>query len=215
MNPRSTDLPVPVEFWYDFASNYSYLAAMRIGALAEKFQVSVIWRPFLLGPIFKSFGWDNSPFVLQQEKGAYVWKDMDRQCSKYGLQFQKPSNFPRNSVLATRVAMLAQDSQWIATFSKEILHLNFAEDEDISDPDLIAAVLADLNLDAASLLAAAETDDNRKILREQVSAARQLGVFGAPMFLVQGEMFWGNDRLEDALIFAATFQENAHSNPRK
>jgi 2-hydroxychromene-2-carboxylate isomerase len=67
-----------VEFWYDFGSNYSYLSIMRVEKLAQDLGVKVAWKPFLLGPIFKSFGWESSPFVLQKEKGAYVWQDMVR-----------------------------------------------------------------------------------------------------------------------------------------
>ncbi|MDM5181206.1 DsbA family protein, partial [Massilia sp. DJPM01] len=69
-------------FWFDFGSNYSYLSTMRIEALAAAQGVRVLWKPFLLGPVFKSFGWNTSPFVLQKEKGAYVWRDMQRQCDK-------------------------------------------------------------------------------------------------------------------------------------
>lgn len=192
-----------IEFWYEFGSNYSYLAVMRIDALARQYGVTVLWRPFLLGPIFKSLGWDNSPFVLQKEKGAYVWKDMERQCAKYGLPFKRPSVFPRNAVLAMRVALLGVGAPWLSAYNQRIMQLNFAEDRDIADPALIAAVLTDLGLPAAGLIEAAEGDDNRARLRAQVERARQLGIFGAPTFFVGDEMFWGNDRLEDALIFAS------------
>src|SRR4051812_25736200 len=92
-----------VEFWFDFASNYSYLSMLRMRALAAAAGVTIVLKPFLLGPIFKSLGWDNSPFVLQEMKGAYVWRDMQRQADKYGLAWRRPSVFPRNGLLAARI----------------------------------------------------------------------------------------------------------------
>ena len=83
MNDTTAQASPTLEFWYEFGSNYSYLAVMRIDELARQHGVKIVWKPFLLGPIFKSFGWDNSPFVLQKEKGAYTWRDMARQCEKY------------------------------------------------------------------------------------------------------------------------------------
>lgn len=95
--PRSA---AGIEIWFDFASNYNYLSLMRIEAEAARHQLPVIWRPFLLGPIFQSFGWNTSPFVLQKQKGDYVWKDMARQCRKHGLPWRVPSRFPRSALLA-------------------------------------------------------------------------------------------------------------------
>jgi 2-hydroxychromene-2-carboxylate isomerase len=192
-----------LEFWYEFGSNYSYLSVMRIEALAEQHGVTIVWKPFLLGPIFKSFGWDNSPFVLQKEKGAYVWKDIARECEKYGLPFKRPSTFPRGALLAIRVALLGADQPWIAPYSKRMMQLNFVEDRDISSADAVGGVLAELGLAAAELIAEAQSDSNKRRLREQIEAASQKGVFGAPTFFAGDEMFWGNDRLEDAMRFAA------------
>lgn len=95
-----------IEFWFEFASNYSYLSVMRIDGEARRRGVEVIWKPFLLGPILRALGMANSPFVLQKEKGVYVWQDMIRQCHKYGLRWTKPTTFPRASVLPARIALL-------------------------------------------------------------------------------------------------------------
>ncbi|HEY0062082.1 MAG TPA: 2-hydroxychromene-2-carboxylate isomerase [Telluria sp.] len=195
--------PTPIHFWYDFGSNYSYLSVMRIEALAAKRGVPVVWRPFLLGPIFKAFGWDNSPFVLQKEKGAYVWKDMAREGKKYGLPFRQPTSFPRTAVQAARVALLGSQASWGAEFSRRIMLLNFALDQEIGSDALVFAVLRDMGLPADALMAAARADEVKARLRDQVAEAHRLGVFGAPTFLVGEEMFWGNDRLEDAIRCAA------------
>jgi 2-hydroxychromene-2-carboxylate isomerase len=175
---------------------------MRIEELARQHGVAIIWKPFLLGPIFKSLGWDSSPFVLQKEKGAYIWRDMVRQCEKYHLPWTRPSTFPRRTVLPTRVALLGADEPWIGAYSKQLMQINFVEDRDIDTPEAVSEVLDGLGLPASDLLGEAQSDENKLRLREQTDEARRRGVFGAPTFFVGAEMFWGNDRLEDALRLA-------------
>ncbi len=96
--------PATIELWFEFGSSYSYLSVMRIEQLAAGLGVTVQWRPFLLGPIFKSFGWSTSPFVVQTWKTEYVWRDMERECRKYGLAWTRPTAFPRTALLPARVA---------------------------------------------------------------------------------------------------------------
>jgi 2-hydroxychromene-2-carboxylate isomerase len=192
-----------IEFWFEFASNYSYLSVMRIEHEAARQGVSVKWRPFLLGPIFKSFGWSTSPFVLQPWKTEYVWRDMARQCRKYGLRWQRPSTFPRATLLPARVALLGAERPWMAEYCRQIMHMNFAADRDISGAECVREVLAGLSLPAQDLLAEAEAEPNKRRLREQTETAKARGIFGAPTFFVGEEMFWGNDRLDDALACAA------------
>ena len=92
-----------LDFWLDFASTYSCLAAVRIGPLAAKANVDVRFRPFLLGPIFKAQGWDTSPFSIYQAKGRYMWRDMERQAAELGRPFRRPEVFPQNSLLAASI----------------------------------------------------------------------------------------------------------------
>ena len=195
--------PHALEFWFEFGSNYSYLSVMRIEALAAQYAVPILWRPFLLGPIFKKFGWDNSPFVLQKEKGLYTWIDMARQCEKYGLPWTRPSHFPRGALLPMRVALLGADQPWIGAFCKHIMQLNFAADREIDNPEVVGEVLTELGLSPHHIIEAACSEPSKLRLREHTQTAMQLGIFGAPTFFVGTDMFWGNDRLEDALIFAA------------
>jgi 2-hydroxychromene-2-carboxylate isomerase len=192
-----------IEVWYEFGSNYSYLSVNRMGALALSKGVAIKWEPFLLGPVFKSLGWETSPFVLQEQKGRYVWKDMERQCAKYGLAWNRPSTFPRRALLPMRVAVLGKDQMWIEAFSKRMMELNFVEDVDIDSVEVVSQVLKDLGVDAASTIEKAQSDDNKQKLKAQTERALSLGVFGGPTFFVNGEMFWGNDRLDDALEYAA------------
>ena len=101
-----------LEFWYEFASTYSYLTAMRIEPLAEAAGVDIRWRPFLLGPIFAAQGWTSSPFNLFPAKGRYMWRDMERQAAALGVPFRKPDPFPQNALLAARVALYGADHPW-------------------------------------------------------------------------------------------------------
>jgi 2-hydroxychromene-2-carboxylate isomerase len=192
-----------IEFWFEFGSNYSYLSVMRIEEAAVRHGVKVAWQPFLLGPIFKSLGWDNSPFVLQKEKGAYVWKDMARQCRKYGLPWVQPTTFPRLGVLPLRVVLVGAGEPWIGQFCREVMLLNFYKDSDINSSQAIGDVLRSLDLPTDDILAAAQSEPVKLRLRERTETARKRGIFGAPTCFVRGEMFWGNDRLDDALAFAA------------
>lgn len=191
-----------LEFWFDFASTYSYLSVMRIRRLARDAGVTVVWRPFLLGPIFKEAGMDNSPFVLQANKGDYMWRDLERQCAKHGLPWRRPSVFPRNSVLAARIAMRHETQPWMAEFRERAMQANFAEDRDIGDQACLAGILSAMGLDAEAVITAAQSADNKAALRERVEQAKALRIFGAPTFFAAADMFWGNDRLDDALAHA-------------
>lgn len=191
-----------LEFWFDFASNYSYLTVMRIEQLAAQAGVQVVWRPFLLGPIFRDFGWNTSPFVLQTEKGRYVWNDMRRRAARYGLAFQRPSVFPRNALLPMRLALLASSEPWIGRFCQRVMQQNFVDDLDINQPEHTRRALEGLVADPERYMQAAQAENVKARLREQTGQAQAHGIFGAPTFFVGEEMFWGDDRLEDALAFA-------------
>ena len=195
--------PADLEFWFEFGSNYSYLSVMRIEAAAARLQVPVRWKPFLLGPIFRTLGWDTSPFVLQKAKGEYVWKDMERACRALGVPWIRPTTFPRTALLPMRVALVGAEQPWMGAYCRRVMSLNFAEDRDIDAPDVVADVLEQLGLPARQIIDAALSEPNKLKLREQTEAARARGIFGAPTFLVGDEMYWGNDRLDDALACAS------------
>ena len=198
-----------VQFWFEFGSTYTYLAVARIKEAAAGAGVAVGWEPFLLGPIFAEQGWDDSPFNVYPAKGRYMWRDMERACEKYGIPFAKPSRFPRNGVLAARVACLAkaESEPWLPGFARAVFRANFAEDREIGDAAEVRSILDSLGLAGASIVERAESPDNKGLLREQTRRATELGIFGAPSFVVGDELFWGNDRLEDALAWAARGQQ--------
>lgn len=189
-----------VDFWFEFASTYSYPAAMRIGALAREQDVAVRWRPFLLGPIFKAQGWSNSPFNLYPAKGRYMWRDLERICAALGMPFVKPAVFPQNTLLASRVALIALEQSWGENFCRAVYAAEFGEGRDIGEPETLAAILRRLGQEADHLIAQAQSDAVKAQLRTQCEEAQALGIFGAPSFVTpDGELFWGNDRFETAL----------------
>ncbi|WP_129775116.1 2-hydroxychromene-2-carboxylate isomerase [Peristeroidobacter soli] len=191
-----------VEFWFEFASTYSYPAAMRIEALAAERGVQVAWRPFLLGPIFQQQGWNDSPFNIYEAKGRYMWRDMERICESLNLPLRRPSKFPRNGLLAARVVCAHSEEAWVPEFVRSVYRANFADDAEISNPDVVARCLTQAGQDAATLLATAQTQLAKDKFKVQTAAAMERGIFGAPSFVVGRELFWGNDRLEDALAWA-------------
>ena len=191
-----------VEFWYEFASSYSYPAAMRIEALAAERGVALVWRPFLLGPIFFEAGWRVSPFNIYPVKGRYMWRDMERVCASFGLPLVRPEPFPQNSLAAARIA-IALDDAARAEFSRRVYRAEFAEGRSISDPATLSALIVDCGLDASATLAAAQAEANKTKLKAQGERAKSLGLPGAPCLATEdGEVFWGNDRLEQGLDWA-------------
>jgi 2-hydroxychromene-2-carboxylate isomerase len=191
-----------LDFWYEFASTYSYLAAMRAETLAEEAGVELTWRPFLLGPIFAAQGWTNSPFNLYPAKGRNMIRDLERQCAARGLAFKMPDPFPQNSLLAARLA-LALPEEARPEFTRALFHAEFGEGKSIADEAVLSAVLSQLGLSAPYELAKARAEPVKAQLRENSETAQRFGLYGAPSFVTEdGELFWGDDRLEQALAWA-------------
>lgn len=172
---------------------------MRIEELIQNSKIEIVWRPFLLGPIFKEQGWNDSPFNVYPAKGKYMWKDMQRRARKYGADFLIPSVFPRNGLLASRIAIANENQPWISSFIRETFQANFVKDQDISRPEVLIPILKKVGADPDGILKNTSDEEVKILLRKQTERAKQLGIFGAPSFLVGDELFWGDDRLEDAL----------------
>jgi 2-hydroxychromene-2-carboxylate isomerase len=152
--------PADLEFWFEFGSTYSYLSAVRIEELAAAAGVSVLWEPFLLGPIFAEQGWDDSPFNIYPVKGLYMWRDVERLCAKYRIPFSKPSRFPRSGLLAARVACLARarSEDWLPDFVRGVFRANFAEDRETGDVAEVCSILDSLGQPLESLLEGCHLD---------------------------------------------------------
>ena len=192
-----------LDFWFDFASTYSYPAAIRIAPLAREAGVTVRFCPFLLGPVFKAQGWNTSPFNLYPAKGRNMWRDLERLCGDVNLPFRRPEPFPQNSLLAARVALVGLNATWGEEFCRTVFRAEFCEGRQIDDPAVISDILERLQVKSTPVLDAARTDQTKASLRVQTEEARRLGIFGAPSFITEdGELFWGNDRLERALAWA-------------
>lgn len=193
-----------VEFWFEFASTYSYPASMRVERVAAAAGVDVIWRPFLLGPVFGKQGLTDSPFNVFEQKGRYMWRDLERLCKADGIDFKKPDLFPQNGLKAARVALLGMEEGWGPDFARSIYQANFVDGLIISDDAVIADRLVALGLDPRAVTEKAYAPENKERLKVQTDRAWDLGIFGAPSFTVGEELFWGNDRMENAMAWAAT-----------
>lgn len=187
-------------FWYEFASTYSYLTAMRIEAAASAAGVTVEWQPFLLGPIFKSQGWATSPFNIYPAKGRYMVRDIGRIAASRGLKFQMPEPFPANALKAARLAIAGIEDGWVASFTRAVFEAEFAVGLDISSEEVLTGLLVKLGLDAATVIGRSNEPETKERLWAVTAEAEDRGIFGAPTFVApDGELFWGDDRLEAAL----------------
>ncbi len=192
-----------ITFWFEFASTYSYLSAMRIEEMARKAEVDVIWKPFLLGPIFKAQNMDTSPFNIYPAKGGYMIRDITRIGENRGLTFRLPEPFPQNGLLAARIALTGLEEGWGKEFVRLVYKAEFAEGQDIADRSTLAAALKAAGAPVEQAFALAATPEIKSKLRANTDEAQAKGIFGAPSFTTgDDELFWGDDRLEQALLWS-------------
>ena len=192
-----------LDFWFEFASTYSYLSVLRIEDDARKSGVAVRWRPFLLGPIFAAQGWSTSPFNIYEVKGRYMVRDIERSAAARGLRFTLPKPFPQHSLMAARVCLTVPDAGARARFVREVMMAQFAEGQQINDAGVLSACLTRTGLQPEMHLQTAQSEAIKSELKSNTDEARALGVFGAPSFVTADrELFWGDDRLDAALAWA-------------
>ena len=188
-------------FWYDFSSSYSFLAALRMEDVAHNAGVVVDWQPFLLGLIFRDAGYSGSPNLMFPAKTAYMWRDIARRAAQRGEAFQVPEPFPQKSVAAARAALALKRLERPA-FTAALFRQLFQQGRDISDLETIAEAARTCDLDPDSVVAGASDADAKAALFDTNERAKAHGIFGAPTFIASdGELFWGDDRLDDALAW--------------
>jgi 2-hydroxychromene-2-carboxylate isomerase len=186
----------PVEFFFDFSSPYGYIAATQIGALARKHGREVAWRPFLLGAVFKVTG--GMPLTQAPLKGDYSKRDMQRSARYLGVPFNFPTTFPIATQAAARavcwIEQHAPDKTEAAVLA--LYRAFFVEDRDISSPEATADVLATIGFKRDEILTAVNDPAMKDKLRVYTQTGIDRGVFGSPLIFVDGEPFWGHDRLD-------------------
>ncbi len=187
----------PIDFYFDFSSPYGYLAACVIDDRMAALGREVRWKPYLLGAVYKETG--GQPLVNIPMKGRYSLHDMTRSARRLGIPLAWPKPFPFMSVAAVRAFYwLEQSSQEDAkTFAKEVFRRSFAEGKDMSGAAAVVAAAKDLGFDADGLSAALQDQGVKDLARAKVDEAMALDVFGSPYFIVDGEPFWGHDRIAD------------------
>jgi 2-hydroxychromene-2-carboxylate isomerase len=184
-----------IDFYFDFSSPYSYLVAENIDALAARFGREVSWHPILLGAVFQSLG--TLSLIKQPGQGDYAPKDIARSARFMGVPFAMPSRFPLPTQAAGRAFywLADQDVAQAKAFARAVFHAYYRQDQDISAPTVVFDIAADLGIDRAALEAAVRSDPFKERLKQETSAIVAKGLFGAPWMVVDGEPFWGADRL--------------------
>lgn len=198
-----TEKPI-VEFWFELASSYSYLSAFRVDGVAARYGVHVDWKPVFLGGVFRAHGQPlDSPFNVHPVKGEYMWREVERYCSEAGLPFTKPKPFPQNTVYALRAACYGKDKPWMKDYVREAFRMEYSGLVDLSQQDVIAGLLKKVGAPVEECLEAITKPEIKDELRSLTDQAIAKGLFGAPTFYTpDGEMFWGNDRMEQAFAWA-------------
>ena len=185
-----------IEFYFDFSSPYGYLASQRIEALAAKYGRTVDWRPVLLGPAFKAMG--MPVLVTIPLKGDYSKRDFPRSARFHGVPYKQPSPFPISTLAATRVFYWLKeiDERKAIEAAKAFYKAYFVDNVNISEAENVVKIAQSVGCDAAEVRAALENQSVKDRTRAEVEASLAKGVFGSPYIVVDGEPFWGMDRLD-------------------
>jgi 2-hydroxychromene-2-carboxylate isomerase len=187
-----------IDFYFDFSSPYGYFAAAQIDDIAAKYDRGVTWRPILLGAVFKLNGQQPLPNIPL--KGSYAKHDMLRSARLLKVPFKIPSKFPINTIAPCRAFywVFDKDVALARQFAFALYQAYFADNRDISNPEVTANVAAKLGIDKGALTQALNDDAVKERTRNEVDAAIERGVFGSPYIVIDGEPFWGADRLDQA-----------------
>ncbi len=190
-----------IDFYYFIGSTYTYLSVSRAAAAARAAGVELVWRPFSVRTLMREQ--NNSPFVGKPVKMRYMWRDLERRAARFGVPLRGVPPYPIDAdELANRVATLAAIEGWCEAFTRAAYDLWFGRLADPGTPEALHAIVASLGHDAGRCLARAADSDVRDAYAARTARARELGIFGSPTFACGAEIFWGDDRLDDALDWA-------------
>jgi 2-hydroxychromene-2-carboxylate isomerase len=192
-----------LQFWFEIGSTYSYLTVARIGRTAEAAGVDVEWRPFLLAPILQKAGMAQGPFLPYPIKTAYMWRDIERRAQEHGVPYLQPLKYPPDEVLGTaRLALLGMHEGWGRVFVEQVFRLHWTRRIQIGTPENIAGALTAAGQEPQAAIERSRAPGLKEALRAQTELAESKGIFGSPTFIVGDELFWGDDRLEQAIAWA-------------
>ncbi len=187
----------PIDFWFSIGSIYTYLAVMRLPEVEKQSGVSFHWRPFSIRVIMKEM--DNFP-ASKPQKLAYSWRDAERRAAHYGVPFRLTPAYPiKEYERANRVAIVGAAEGWCPAYVRATYRRWFGEHQEAGAEPNLSESLKEIGQNPARVIALADSEETRAAFRAATDAARALGIFGVPTFVVRGELFWGDDRLDDAI----------------
>jgi 2-hydroxychromene-2-carboxylate isomerase len=187
-----------IDFWFTMGSTYSYLSVSRVADVERSTGMTFRWRPFHLLMILQEM--KHIPFADKPTKSAYMWRDIERRAAMYGIPMKLPVPYPaRQSVVANLVAIVGMRENWGADFVRAAYRRWFQRGEETGSEPNVSESLRDIGQDPERVLTLANSDDTKSVLTAETDAARELGIFGSPTFIVGRELFWGDDRLADAI----------------
>ncbi len=188
----------PIDFWLTLGSTYSYLTVTRLPEIEQATEIPFRWRPFHLLTILQEM--KHVPFADKPAKMAYMWRDLERRAAMYDIPVRVPAPYPaRNSAAANRVALLGMEEGWGVAFIRVAYRRWLQQGEETGSEPNLSESLKEIAQDPARVLRLANSQAVADKLDAETARARQLGIFGSPTFAIGRELFWGDDRLEDAI----------------
>jgi 2-hydroxychromene-2-carboxylate isomerase len=189
----------PIDFWFSIGSMFTFLTVMRIDRVEDTTDIRFVWRPFSVKDIMIEM--NNRPGSMPT-KLAYLWRDLHRRAEMYGFAFKGEAPYPlKNFDLANRVAVVGAQEGWCADYVRATYRRWFVEHQECGAEPNLSDSLREIGEDPGRVIALALGDATQRAYSEATDEARQLGIFGAPTFVTRGEAFWGDDRLEDAVMW--------------
>lgn len=197
----------PIDFWFSIGSTYTCLTVLRLPAFAREHGVTFNWRPFNVRTILLEQ--NNIPFAGKPVKAAYMWRDIGRRARKYGLSVKVPAPYPlENLPLANQVALLGMQEAWGQDYVVATYRRWFQDGQPAGSEPNLSKSLREIGQDPERVIEAATSHAIDDALARETEEAKRIGIFGAPSFVVDGEVFWGDDRLEDAVSWAGRGRVN-------